>query len=160
MNDSYYERLRKEREELASQHGKEYFKGYDVRGGDVYTLRGKHDNSKRISEIDSKLKKYEEEQERIEKFKEAEKERKQREELEKELITYTVNGRTQTTFNPAEAAMYNAITRYFEMSKTKQLFAKLTFQYAKFEKLRRRTILAMEKNEQRKIANDLNRMFR
>ena len=159
MNDSYYERLRKEREELASQHGKEYEMGYDVRGGDVYTFRGKYDNRKRISEIDSQLREYEEKKRKAEKFKAVEEERRRREKFEEDMITYTVAGRTEKTLNPAIAARYRAQARYFNMSKSKQLFAKVTLQYAKFEKLWG-AALTTKKNEQQKIAGKLNKMFR
>ena len=70
---------------------------------------------------------------------------------------YESAGKTYRTNNPAVAARYDAQHRYFQMSKLKQTLARA--QYKRFQKLWIK-VDTPSKEEQEKIADEMNGMFR
>ena len=85
-------------------------------------------------------------------------------EFNKDLSTrkygYQVSGEFRESENPAMAARYNTKDRFYGKSKLQQTLAKVTGQKKKFETLWRKAAAAENLEEQQKIANELNGMFR
>ncbi len=73
---------------------------------------------------------------------------------------YSVSGEQRETQNPAMAARYNTRDRFYGRTKLQQTMAKVTGQKRKFETLWRKAAAAESLEEQQKIANQLNGMFR
>ena len=72
---------------------------------------------------------------------------------------YTVDGKEETTNNPAIAARYDAQQRLFGMTKVKQALATLSGQKRKFKKLWIKAATTNEKSQE-EIAYELNKIFR
>ncbi len=72
---------------------------------------------------------------------------------------FTAAGKEDVTKNPAIAARYNAQQRLFGMSKVKQTLMRISGQKRKFERLWTKAG-TIDKEQQEKIANELNKMFR
>ncbi len=73
---------------------------------------------------------------------------------------YQVSGELRESQNPAMAARYNTRDRFYGKSKLQQTVAKITGQKKKFETLWRKAAAVENLEEQQKIANELNGMFR
>ncbi len=107
-----------------------------------------------ISKLDYEIKTY---AQRARNQREAQEEIKQ---MHSQKYNYMSNGQMERTDNPAMAARYTTRDRFYNESKVKQAIAKLTGQKKKFEALWRKAGNVETIEEQQKIADELNKMFR
>lgn len=175
MNESSYEKnieaMKKERERLREQNGKDYVAYQEVIGGDVYDRHGTYNNTARIKELNQKIKDSEEAYERhiqaqgemarakMESERAAEEKARQEEFEATAKYSYEAGGKVYKTNDRALAARYDAQHRFFGMSKTKQAIAKITGQYRKFSKLWNMTG-NLSAEQQEIVADKLDSMFR
>lgn len=133
---------------------------YDQHKSDSYSYNEYTDTSKayrlidEIKDLDRKIENY---------AKNAQAERERQEFIRESQIPkyrYTAGGKEMETKNPAVAAKYAAQHRFHGMGKLKQAMSKMNGQYKKFNKLWHKADLTFKEEQQEKVADELNKLFR
>lgn len=73
---------------------------------------------------------------------------------------YTAGGKDMETKSQALAARYDAQHRFFAMGKIKQTMAKINGQYKKFQQLWNKAANQLNEQQQEKVTEELNKLFR
>lgn len=73
---------------------------------------------------------------------------------------YTAGGQSMETQSKALAARYDAQHRFFAMSKLKQTIVKMNGQYKKFQQLWNKASNQLNEQQQEKVSEELNKLFR